>query len=187
VTEPTPDRGPNELPVVAALRSLSVFGADQAGAYREHFSALAATLGDDVKTKLGTFLTDWAASGQPGIVALTGNAGTGKTAAAEAYCRALGAPLPDRDMLVEVSPARWVLKDLSGLPDPVSRATILSEALSLIDSQILVCANEGVMRDALTDLGLDVADRDPGGSAAPRCSPGQRPDHRECQPAATDR
>ena len=110
--EPTADRRPGELPVVTALRSLSVFSPDQAGAYREHFSELAAALGDDVKTKLATFLTDWVSSGQPGMVVLTGNAGTGKTAAAEAYCRALGVSLPDRDVLVQVSTSRWVLKDL---------------------------------------------------------------------------
>ena len=101
--EPTSDRRPDELPVVAALRALSVFSADQAGAYREHFAALAVALGDDVRTKLGAFLAGWAESGQPGTVVLTGNAGTGKTAAAEAYCRALGAPLPDDDALVEVA------------------------------------------------------------------------------------
>ena len=47
--EPTLNRGPDELPVVAALRALSVFGADQAGAYREHFATLAVALGDDVE------------------------------------------------------------------------------------------------------------------------------------------
>src|ERR1035438_5322154 len=100
-TEPSSYRRPDELPVVAALRTLSVFTADQAGAYREHFAAQAAVLGDDIETKLGMFLAHWARSGQPGAVVLTGNAGTGKTAAAEAYCRALGAPLPAQDALVE--------------------------------------------------------------------------------------
>jgi hypothetical protein len=145
---------PEELPVVAALRMLSVFSADQAGAYREHFSALAAALGEDVKTKLARFLADWAKSGQPGTVVLTGNAGTGKTAAAEAYCRALGASLPDRDAVVEVAAGRRVMKDLSGMPGPGSRATVLGEALSRSDTQTLVCANEGVLRDALADLAL---------------------------------
>jgi hypothetical protein len=155
--EPTPERGPDELPVVAALRALSVFSADQAGAYREHFAALAVALGDDIETKLGAFLAGWAVSGQPATVVLTGNAGTGKTAAAEAYCRALGAPLPHQDALVEVSPARRVLKDLSGLPDPASRADALRDALGTVDAQTLVCANEGVLRDALTDLELRAA------------------------------
>lgn len=143
-----------ELPVVAALRALSVFNADQAGAYREHFAAAAAALGDDVETKLGRFLTDWAREGTPGTVVLTGNAGTGKTAAAEAYCRALGAPLPDRDALLEVSPGRWIIKDLSGLPNPVARADAVRDALASSSAvQTLVCANEGVLRDALADLG----------------------------------
>jgi hypothetical protein len=42
------DRRAAELPVVSALRALSVFRADQAGAYREHFEPLARILGDDV-------------------------------------------------------------------------------------------------------------------------------------------
>lgn len=152
--EPTLNRSPDELPVVAALRALSVFGADQAGAYREHFATLAVALGDDVMTKLGAFLASWAESGQPGTVVLTGNAGTGKTAAAEAYCRTLGAPLPEHDSLVEVSSGRRVLKDLSGLPDPASRAKALRDALDTVNAQTLVCANEGVLRDALADLEL---------------------------------
>lgn len=85
---------PEELPAVTALRLLSVFSADQAGAYREHFADLAEALGDDVETKLGRFVAEWAIQGTPGVVVLTGNAGTGKTAVAEAYCRAAGAPLP---------------------------------------------------------------------------------------------
>jgi hypothetical protein len=154
-----PSRGPEELPAVAALRALSVFSADQAGAYREHFASLADALGSDIETRLGLFLSGWAQSGQPGTVVLTGNAGTGKTAAAEAYCRALGSPLPHNDALVEVNPARWVLKDLSGLPDPTARAEALEISLGLSDSQTLVCANEGVLRDALADLELEAATR----------------------------
>jgi hypothetical protein len=73
-----------ELPVVTALRKLSVFSADQAGAYREHFAQISAALGDDARTLLATYVSDWAAGGEPGVVILTGNAGTGKTAAAEA-------------------------------------------------------------------------------------------------------
>lgn len=147
----------DELPVVAALRTLSVFGPDQAGAYREHFAELAAALGADVETKLQMFLADWAGAGRPGTVVLTGNAGTGKTAAAEAYCRALGVSLPNRDALIEVSPARRVLKDLSGLPGPVSRAAALRDALGSTGTQTLVCANEGVLRDGLADLQLPTA------------------------------
>jgi hypothetical protein len=157
VSESIPDRGLDELPVVAALRALSVFSADQAGAYREHFAALAAALGEDVETKLSSFLTSWARSGRPGTVVLTGNAGTGKTAAAEAYCRTLGAPLPNQDALVEIGPGRRVLKDLSGLPDPASRAAVLRNALRAVGVQSLVCANEGVLRDALGDLRLQTA------------------------------
>lgn len=142
----------DELPAVTALRGMSVFSADQAGAYREHFAELAAALGDDVETSLGAYLSRWAAEGTRGAVVLTGNAGTGKTAAAEAYARAAGAALPADDALVEIAPGRSVLKDLSGLPTH-ARASTLGRALEASDGQFLVCANEGVLRDALEELG----------------------------------
>ena len=85
---------PPELPVVPALKALSIFSADQAGAYREHFAPLAQVLGKDVETKLGRHVITWAKGASPGVLILTGNAGTGKTAVAESYCRALGARLP---------------------------------------------------------------------------------------------
>jgi hypothetical protein len=143
-----------ELPVLAALRALSVFSADQAGAYREHFAAVSAALGADVETKLGNFLSKWARVATPGIVLLTGNAGTGKTAAAEAYCRALNASLPTADEMVTVLPGRRVIKDLSGLPDGQTRARAMGEVVNGPENaQTLVCANEGVLRDAFEDLG----------------------------------
>lgn len=139
-----------EALVVTALRKLSVFSADQAGAYREHFQSVGETLGADVETRLAAFLTEWAGSGLPGTLLLTGNAGTGKTAAAEAYCRALGADLPGVDKLVEQAPGRWVMKDLSGLATEEQRAAALTQALDLgAAGQALVCANEGILRDAL--------------------------------------
>jgi len=141
----------SELPVVAALRALSVFGADQEGAYREFFSELAAVLGDDIETKLGRFLAGWARERTPGVVVLTGNAGTGKTAAAEAYCRALNVSLPTVDELVTVAPDRRVIKDLSGLRDQVE--AIRSSLEVAEHSQTLICANEGVLRDTLEEIG----------------------------------
>lgn len=153
MSTPETEAKQSELPVVTALRALSVFSADQAGAYREHFAALARVLGDDVETQLGKHVTQWAADGVPGALILTGNAGTGKTAVAEAYCRALGVPLPDVDDLLEVTAGRQVVKDLSGLPDRVARAAALAAALGIGGKQTLVCANEGVLRDALDDLG----------------------------------
>lgn len=142
---------PPDLPVVAALRALSVFTADQSGAYREHFAELAAVLGDDADTRLARHVTSWARSGQAGAVVLTGNAGTGKTAVAEAYCRALHTQLPADDAAVEVAPQRWVVKDLSGLPDAPARLEALQAVLAAArdGGQAMVCANEGVMRDAL--------------------------------------
>ncbi|MEV5447550.1 hypothetical protein AB0N23_34265, partial [Streptomyces sp. NPDC052644] len=77
----------DELPAVAALRSLSIFSADQAGAYREHFQSLSDALGEDVPTRLASHVTAWAGRGEPGAIVLTGNAGTGKTAVAESYCQ----------------------------------------------------------------------------------------------------
>jgi len=153
VTGATGDTRPEELAAVAALRSLSVFSAEQAGAYREHFAAVALALGDDVETKLARYVAEWALGGLAGAVVLTGNAGTGKTAVAEAYCRAVGAPLPREDAMLDVAAGRRVIKDLSGLPDPGARASALREALSSAAHQTLVCANEGVLRDALDDLG----------------------------------
>ncbi len=92
---------PAELPVVAALRTLSIFGADQGGAYREHFAEIARALGPDIPTRLGETTVEWANSGVPGLRILTGNAGTGKTAVAEAFCRANGAELPS---------SRWAVR-----------------------------------------------------------------------------
>lgn len=143
-----------EAPVVAALRKLSVFSADQAGAYREHAAGVSAVLGADVRTKLARYLEQWAAGNRPGAVVLTGNAGTGKTAAAEAYCSAAGGALPADDVLEEVAPGRWVLKDLSGVPTPEARAqAFAAAAANAREGQALVCANEGILRDALSDLG----------------------------------
>ena len=142
-----------ELPAVTALRALSVFSADQAGAYREHFAVVAAVLGYDVETKLGRYLSSWARDGNPGLVILTGNAGTGKTAAAEAYCRALGVELPVKDELVELATGRWVLKDMSGLPNTAARVEAMRNALIRKDDvQTLICANEGVLRDAFSEI-----------------------------------
>lgn len=151
MSESSARRATDQLPIVAALRSLSVFSADQAGAYREHSAKFAAAFEGDIQTKLAGFLTGWANSGDPGVVVLTGNAGTGKTAVAEMYCNAAGAELPSGDGLIEVLPGRWVVKDLSGLPDREARATALVQVLRLPESQALVCANEGVLRDAVED------------------------------------
>lgn len=153
----TTDSLPDELPVVSALRSLSVFSADQAGAYREHFASLASALGDDIETRLSKFLAGWAQEKTPGVVILTGNAGTGKTAVAEAYCVAAGGSLPTSDTLNEVATGQHVVKDLSGLPDPAARAKTVGLVLSSAESQTLICANEGVLRDALIDIGAEEA------------------------------
>ncbi|WP_376964138.1 ATP-binding protein [Azospirillum sp. A26] len=135
--------------VVAALKSISVFGADQAGAYREHYQAVATVLGPDIPTKLTRWMSSWAARGAPGLVILTGNAGTGKTAAIEAYCTKLGVDLPKVDDLVEVVPGGWVVKDLSGVPSAARRVAVLEEVLSKSGSQRVICANEGVIRRTL--------------------------------------
>lgn len=145
--------GPEELPAVAALRSLSVFSADQSGAYREHAAAVSHVLGPDARSRLAGWTARWADDGTAGTVVLTGNAGTGKTAVAEAFCRALDAELPGDDVPAEVAPGRWVVKDLSGLPDPRSRERAFQALLNRSGAQNLVCANEGVLRDTVEALG----------------------------------
>lgn len=138
--------------VVDALRKLVVFGVDQSGAYREFFDTVAEQLGPGVPTKLQQWLRAWADSRDPGIVVLTGNAGTGKTAAAEDYCAALGVALPTTDDLVDLGPA-MVAKDVSGLPTRAERAAAFRTVLAAAGTrQALVCANEGVLRDAAEDL-----------------------------------
>lgn len=138
-----------ELPIVAALRSLSVFSADQGGAYREHSSRFAGVLGADADTKLARYVTEWGREGTLGIIVLTGNAGTGKTAVAEAFCKAVGGTLPQDDGPVQVANARWVVKDLSGLSNAETRTAVVRKMLhEAEEGQALLCANEGVLRDA---------------------------------------
>ena len=53
--------------MVAALRKLSVFSADQAGAYREHFAPLGRGARQTTcETKLGRYVIDWAEDGVAG-------------------------------------------------------------------------------------------------------------------------
>ena len=141
--------------VVEVLGNLVVFGPDQAGAYREMFGPVADVLGADVQTKLQRWLQGWARAGTPGLVIMTGNAGTGKTAAMQHYCEALGGSLPHSDELTDVRGA-LVVKDASGIASRAARAAMMRLALSEAKKrQILVCANEGVLRDAAEDLSED--------------------------------
>lgn len=147
---------PAELGVVAALRTLSIFGPDQGGAYREHFAQVASALGDDVPTKLAAHAIAWAVAGTPGALILTGNAGTGKTAVADAWCQAVGGRLPLTDEPTAPANGRLVIKDLSGLPDLDSRARAMLVALDQAEiGQSLVCANEGVLRDVAEETGRE--------------------------------
>lgn len=144
--------------VVVAIRRLVVFVADQAGAYRELFRPVAEQLGSGVETRLTMWLEQLADSKGPGAIVLTGNAGTGKTAATESYCRALGAPLPATDELTEVAGA-LVGKDVSGLPSRPARAQAFRRVMQLpVDGRALLCANEGVLRDAAEDLASEFPD-----------------------------
>lgn len=146
---------PDELPVVEKLNKLWIFGPDQAGSYREHFHDLAEVFGDDIETRLRGYLRRWARDGSAGLCILTGNAGTGKTAAAEEFCVASGGvlPAPEVDDLVEVAAGRWVAKDLSGLLPDDQRSAISHARELAAGAQVLVCANEGVLRDAVTAVG----------------------------------
>lgn len=144
----------SELAAVRALRGVSVFSAVQGGAYREHAKEVTAVFGPDAETRLGRWVSAWAQSGSGGLVILTGNAGTGKTAVAEAYCRSCGGELPDADGPAEVAVGRWVVKDLSGLPDLEAREHAFRALVERADAaQGLVCANEGVLRDTLEAVG----------------------------------
>lgn len=141
--------------VVDVIRSLVTFAPGQSGAYRELFGPVAEQLGPDVESKLNQWLVAWAKSGRPGLVILTGNAGTGKTAATQAYCTTLGFPLPESDLLTSVGSA-LVAKDISALPDRSARAEAFRTAMSAaLTRQVLLCANEGVYRDAAEDLAVD--------------------------------
>jgi hypothetical protein len=143
------------LPVVAALRALCIFDADQEAAYREHFGQAHEVLGDDVPMRLAARVRDWAAADNAGLWILTGNAGTGKTAVAESYCVAVGGELPRSDDLTEIVTGRWAGKDLSGMPSAPARTAAVAKALELSDSgaQVLLCANEGILRDVVESLG----------------------------------
>lgn len=144
----------DESRIVRALGTLSIFGPDQAAAFREHAGEVLEVLGPDVPTRLGRHIARWADLGDTGLRILTGNAGTGKTAVAQTYCRQLGGELPKTDDLVQVREGRWVAKDLSGLPNRHARRDALSSAVKLCKrEQVLVCANEGVLRDGVEDLG----------------------------------
>lgn len=136
-------------PTVRALNLLSIFGPSQGGAYREHSAAVRSVLGDDIPTLAGRFVEDWA-SGGAGVLVLTGNAGTGKTALAEAFCRNGGADLPDEDELLEVATGHWVVKDLSGVGER-DRAGVMTfaEHCAAGGGRLLLCANEGVLRGLL--------------------------------------
>lgn len=155
--------------VVEALRSLVVFGPNQAGAYRELATGVSERLGEDVPTRLMRWLAEWGASPDAGLVVLTGNAGTGKTAAAEHFCRSLGQALPDTDEMTELAGA-FVVKDASGIGSRQERAAMFKRAMAIRhDKKVLLCVNEGILRDAAEDLestdpliraGLDAALRD---------------------------
>jgi hypothetical protein len=164
-------------PIVQALNSLSVLDAHQGAAYREHSAAARAVLGEDISTKAMGLVADWSSKRTEGVLILTGNAGTGKTALAEIFCAATGVEAPKRDGLVEFrDPAVLVCKDLSGV-GPRKRKAVIGRAAAIASGSpglMLLCANEGVLRpltedepaltkavdDALVGvLGRDISDR----------------------------
>ena len=138
--------------VVEALRNLVVFGPGQAGAYRELYGPVGDQLGPDVPTKLHGWLSRWALGPNGGLVILTGNAGTGKTAATEHFCKAMGSHLPRTDALVPVGTS-FVVKDASGIASRILRATMFRQAIGhAASAKVLMCVNEGILRDAAEDL-----------------------------------
>jgi hypothetical protein len=137
---------------VDALNLLSIFGPSQSGAYREHSARVREVLGEDVETRAQQYVRAWTEGGAAGTIILTGNAGTGKTALAETYCVCVGGDLPDADALTEVAYGRYVVKDLSGV-DAEARLDVLELEAEVRGghraAQLLLCANEGVLRDGL--------------------------------------
>jgi len=143
---------PDTATVVDALGSLVVFGPNQAGAYRELAAGVSKQLGEDVPTRLTQWLVNWAESPGAGLVILTGNAGTGKTAATEHFCRALGETLPDTDAMTELAGA-YIVKDASGIGSRQERAAMFMRAMKKRhEGKVLLCVNEGILRDAAEDL-----------------------------------
>jgi hypothetical protein len=140
-------------PTVAALNALQIYDPDQAAAYREHAASVRAILGSDFPTRLSEWIAEWARAGGPGAVVLTGNAGTGKTAAAEAYCAVVGAELPLEAAEVELVRGRFLVKDLSDFGDVRERSRILDHAWQIAtgdaDEMSLIAANEGMLRGTL--------------------------------------
>jgi hypothetical protein len=157
-------------PTVAALNALQIYDPDQAAAYREHARGVQAVLGADFPTRLSQWVGEWAGKGGPAALILTGNAGTGKTAAAEAYCAAVGAELPLEAAEVELAAGRFLVKDLSDFGSLDRRGEILQHAWEIgtgsSDAMSLVAANEGMLRGTLRRITrpfagqmLDVLDR----------------------------
>lgn len=141
--------------VVSAIRRLVLFTADHPAAYRELFGPVAAQLGDLVETRLTRWLAAAGAAGEPAVIVLTGNAGTGKTAATEAFCRAAGGELPETDELTDIG-AALVAKDVSGMATRERREEAFREVLQSRKERLaLLCANEGVLRDAAEDLAVE--------------------------------
>jgi hypothetical protein len=140
-------------PTVAALNALQIYDPDQAAAYREHAKSVQAVLGADFPTRLAQWVRGWAEKGGPAALILTGNAGTGKTAAAEAYSAAVGRELPLEAEEVELAPCRFLVKDLSDFGSLEKRAQILEHLWKIgtgrADAMSLVAANEGMLRSTL--------------------------------------
>lgn len=140
-------------PTVAALNALQIYDPDQAAAYREHAKGVQAVLGEDFPTRLSRWVREWARDGGPAALILTGNAGTGKTAAAEVYCEVVGKDLPLQAAEVELAPSRFLVKDLSDFGALDDRAAILEHAWEIgtgtSDAMTLVAANEGMLRGTL--------------------------------------
>jgi hypothetical protein len=138
---------------VDAINALSIFGPRQFGSYREHAAEIRDALGPDIETKVQAYVSQWASGGADGALVLTGNAGTGKTALVGTYCEAIGVPTPTEDGVQEVAEGRYILKDLSGVP-AAERADVLRLETDIRagerSGQLFLCANEGVLRDALT-------------------------------------
>jgi hypothetical protein len=137
-------------PTVDALNSLSVLGAHQGAAYREFSRRARQTLGADIETRAEATVDTWTRGRHAGVLILTGNAGTGKTALAEVFCAALDVEPPEDDGLKRLGPDGRVLvcKDLSAV-GAGRRQAVMDAARAIANGEqsvMLLCANEGVLR-----------------------------------------
>lgn len=139
----------HENPTVGALNRLSIAQPHHGAAYREFSGPSRDVLGDDIETRAVASVREWCRKTRDGVLVLTGNAGTSKSALAQVFCKEHGVETPADDGLHRLDGGRVILcKDLSALGD--GQRTGVRLAMAEIagggDGVMLLCGNEGVLR-----------------------------------------